>query len=84
MVERCLLARQGDDISAKTHGGVHETVGIDYMLTKCQLLLSVRFCVTLAPLHFERARVPSLPTRLSDFRSLLQALDWDALTFQVE
>jgi len=26
----------------------------------------------------------SLPTRLSDFRSLLQALDWDALTFQVE
>jgi small GTP-binding protein len=28
--------------------------------------------------------MPSLPTRLSDFRSLLQALDWDALTFQVE
>ena len=28
--------------------------------------------------------MPSLPTRLADVRSLLQALDWDTLSFQVE
>jgi len=48
------------------------------------VLLSVQFYVTLAPPYLERSSLPSLPTRLSDFRSLLQSLDWDALTFQVE
>jgi len=28
--------------------------------------------------------MPTLPTRLSDLRSLFQALDWDRLTFQIE
>jgi small GTP-binding protein len=28
--------------------------------------------------------MPSLPTRLADLRNLFQALDWDALSFQVE
>lgn len=28
--------------------------------------------------------MPSIPTRLADIRNLLQALDWDALSFQVE